>query len=192
MATFRAFIALELPVDLANHVANLQKKYKKLISNPKIRWLPVQNIHLTLKFLGDTDEFRVPEINQCINSACADTERISVNLKAIELFPHSYRPSGIWIRLDATPQLFSLKEALDDRLAFLGISKNKKKYFPHLSIARFRRGITKSEFRKIDQYLSIQNTNLLQSVVLDELTLFQSDLHPKGAIYSKRFTCLLS
>lgn len=191
MATFRAFIALELPPTIANHITKIQIQYSNLLPNPKIRWLPNQNIHLTLKFLGDTEEAIAPEINQIINDLSVVSDRIFLDMKAIQLFPHANRARGIWINFYSAPQLLNLKKTLDEKLAFLGIPISKKNFYPHLTLARFKRGLRRSEIRHIHHEISKQPPNLLQSVNLDKLTLFQSDLQPGGAIYSKRFTCLL-
>jgi len=162
MSTFRAFIAFLLPADTGQQITKLQIEYAQLVKNQKMRWLPIGNIHLTLKFLGDIEEGIVPEINQSSSNICADADRVLVNLAAIQLFPTSNRARGIWIKFDRSAQLLSLQKKIDNRLAKVGIAKSKRAYAPHLTIARFRRGITKLEIHHINQVISSYDANLLQ------------------------------
>lgn len=187
MTSFRAFIAFDLPSSLREEVADMQAQLAKWIPNPNIRWLPIENIHLTIKFLGEIEESKVPAISQKLRQSLSFVEQIAIQLKEPSLFPYASRPRGIWLTLHFSLPLSNYAIQLDRQLNELAFPMSKRPFSPHLTIARFRRGIQKSELRMIDNELSTIEANPLQSISLSGLVLYQSELHPDGAQYRKRF-----
>ena len=178
--TVRSFIAIELPAAVISLLDNVQQELKVL--RLKARWVRPQNIHLTLKFLGNIDSGEIEKIGRAMVDAAGDSAPFTLTIGGIGFFPDIKRPRVIWVGLDgAKPALFKLQRNLADRLAIAGFPKEKRSFKAHLTLGRIRQAVNPNI---IDQ--AIQGYSDLGDLKFsaNRIILFKSDLKPTGAVYS--------
>lgn len=138
------------------------------------------NLHLTLKFLGDTDPGRVSDIGDVITEETAGLSAFSMDLVGLGAFPRPQRPSVIWAGIQAPESLIDLASRLEKRMRKLRFPKDRHEYNPHLTLARVRRKPPQELF----ELLAENTATPFGSVEIDAVTLYQSELKPDGAKYS--------
>ncbi|UCB50271.1 MAG: RNA 2',3'-cyclic phosphodiesterase [Deltaproteobacteria bacterium] len=178
----RSFLAFELPLEIKNIVARVSGELRQSTLNP--RWVKVDNIHLTVVFMGSIETEDTPAITRVVREVCQTYGPFDISLKGIGCFPNRRSPRVLWLGLDGDLEPMSeFRDALQGHLKGFGIKEEKRKFKPHLTLARFRK--PKKMDAKEDQLLS--NYEDISSAVcsLKELILFKSDLKPTGAVYTK-------
>jgi 2'-5' RNA ligase len=182
--TLRAFIAIELPETV---IAALRKVQARLQTYRfKMRWVKTENIHLTLKFLGDIRAGDVRQVQQAVTEGVAGCGPFNLQAKGIGVFPGVKRARVLWAGLSGdTRRLVELQQAIDSRLAEIGIEREKKKYSGHLTLGRSKGRIDPRQL--VD---AMQQNGGFQSepFTVDRAVLFQSRLKPDGAVYTRLHT----
>lgn len=159
---------------------NVQQELKSL--RLKARWVRPQNIHLTLKFLGNIDPADIDDIGVVMADAAGDCAPFSLTIGGIGFFPGIKRPRVIWVGLGgAKPALFNLQRNLENRLATAGFPKEKRSFKAHLTLGRIRQAANPDIVgQAIQDYSDLGNLKF----TADRIVLFKSDLKPSGAVYS--------
>jgi 2'-5' RNA ligase len=181
----RSFLAFELPVEIREQIRVISKELKKTAL--PVRWVKVDNIHLTILFLGSVDEDTIGDIEEKVNVVVKGFSAFKTKLNAVGAFPHWKRPRVIWIGLNGDiGRLSNLRNKLQEELKVLGFMPEKRPFRPHLTLGRFKGPIDRDEDMKwiLDRYRDI-NSALYQ---LNELILYKSDLKPDGPVYTKMAT----
>ena len=181
----RSFLAFELPVEIREQIRVISKELKKMAL--PVRWVKVDNIHLTILFLGSVDEDTISDIEEKVNVVVKGFSAFKTKLNAVGAFPHWKRPRVIWIGLNGDiGRLSNLRNELQEELKALGFIPEKRPFRPHLTLGRFKGPIDRDEDMKwiLDRYRDI-NSDLYQ---LNELILYKSDLKPDGPVYTKMAT----
>ncbi len=148
---------------------------------PGVRWEPVDKIHLTVKFLGATDEGIIPGILDIMRARADGTGPIGITMDGLGIFPSPRRPRVIWIGCrPADGRLQSLRDGLEEDLGASGFSREERSFHPHFTIGRVRgEGVT--------HYLtSISKNSTFEPhhTVVSEIFLMRSILTPGGSEYS--------
>ena len=181
--TVRAFIAIELSPQAHGELASLQETLKK--SGADVKWVEPENIHLTLKFLGDIDPVKTEELKKLLTEAAAASKDFEVTIKGIGAFPNLSSPKVIWAGLDlGAAESIRLADAVEAKLISAGIPKEERKFHPHLTLGRVRNGRDLDKLRKI---LEATRFEAFAKTRADHITLFRSRLTPKGSIYTPLF-----
>lgn len=178
--TIRTFIAVELPEDVLSWIGSIQAGLRK--SGLGFRWVPVKNIHLTLKFLGDVQEGDIQKIGQEMLETARRFAPVSMTAKGIGVFPDFRRPRVVWVGVSGrTGGLVPLQSALEDRLADIGYPKERRPFKQHLTLGRAKKRIdTESLVQAVTAFSGQESEPFL----IEKITLFKSDLKPSGAVYS--------
>lgn len=178
----RSFLAFELPLEIKNTVARVSGELRQ--SSLNARWVKVDNIHLTVVFMGNIETEDIPAIARGVQEVCQTFGPFDLSLKGIGCFPSRRNPRVLWLGLDGDLEPMSeFRDALQEHLTGFGIKEEKRKFKPHLTLGRFRKP-KRMDFKE-DQLLS-KYEDLSSSVYsLKELILFKSDLKPTGAVYTK-------
>jgi len=186
--TVRAFIAIELKVET---IAFIQKFQDGLRSyGLKARWITPENIHLTLKFLGDINNQDVKKAGDALISATGENAAIRLRAKGIGIFPGVKRPRIIWAgTAGQTKELLNLQKNLDEKLQTFGFPKEKRPFKGHLTIARIKKKIDAK--RLIDAMKEFSGFES-KTFMVDEVVLFKSELKPSGAVYTKLMSAALA
>ena len=176
----RAFIAIELPDSIRSLLDQVQQELKSL--RLKARWVRAENIHLTLKFLGDIDAGDIDNIGGAMADTAADSAPLALKIGGIGFFPGIKRPRVIWVGLGGDiPNLLNLQRNLEDRLVPVGYAKEKRSFKAHLTLGRIRQAANPETIRRIlKEYIELGDHQFMA----DRIILFKSVLKPSGAVYS--------
>ena len=185
MEQIRAFIAIELPEALKAEIARLQEQLRARVRVPT-RWVNPDNIHLTLKFLGDINRDTVDDILHAIGAAAGNAPSFRLGVKGLGVFPDPQRPRIIWVGLTGgLDKLRNLQRDIDNSLERLGFPREKRPFSPHLTIARLHDRATPADRSEIGHIIKsttfIAKTSLNAGVVY----LIKSQLTREGPIYSQ-------
>ena len=186
-STIRTFIALELPPSLISLLAKVQEDLQSM--GLRAKWVRPENIHLTLKFLGNINPADIDNIGGAMVDAVGDIETFNLVAGGIGVFPGINRPRVIWVGLKGQIQLlFALQRLLEDNLAALGYKKEKRPFKGHLTLGRFRQTVNPDTIRHImREYANLYS----EEFTANRIILFKSDLKPTGAVYSQLLQAVL-
>jgi 2'-5' RNA ligase len=175
----RAFIAIELPSDVKNQIARIQAELIRIPA--QVSWTKAENVHLTLKFLGEIENRQVQPATQAVRAGCKGVKKFKISLKGVGGFPNLRQPRVIWIGTQTgAEEIISLQAKIDTELDKAGFPREGKKFRPHFTIGRIR--VPKS-IEKLAQALGSAE---FQSADIDilHLTVMKSQLSPGGSIYT--------
>lgn len=178
----RQFIAVELPQTVQNEIEQAVNPLKESLKN--ILWTPRQNLHLTLKFLGEVTQDQVLQIQACMKDVVQEGGFKSFLLKFSDFggFPSLQHLRILWLGvLDGQEILQRLAIALDQRLEGLGFAQEKREYRPHLTLGRSKNQKT---LHGITRDALIRKTSFAGFSV-NMISLVQSFLSKNGAIYQR-------
>ncbi len=150
--------------------------------NLAVRWTPADNLHLTLRFLGDTDPARVGDLCRGMDGVCAEAPAFELQLAGLGAFPSVDRPRVLWAGVGGSgvPALHRLQKAMEGVMCELGWpSERGKAFHPHLTLGRVRE-LGKARPRAGWDTESVPE----QSFAVEELVLVRSELSPQGARYA--------
>ena len=176
----RTFIAIELSEPIRESLAQAQTHLK--YAGADVKWVEKDNIHLTLKFLGEISEEKAKEVAAALDNIAKYTKSFEISLKDIGAFPTVDFPRVIWVGLDkGAKESTELAKKIDLALAKLGFQEESRPFAAHLTIGRVRSNLNRAALaEKMASYqLSAVSFQLIKSA-----TLFKSTLTPQGAIYS--------
>ncbi|MCK5177522.1 MAG: RNA 2',3'-cyclic phosphodiesterase [Candidatus Aenigmarchaeota archaeon] len=172
----RLFIAIDLEKNLCSKLSELQKQISPDIA--KIKWVEKENFHITLKFLGDVEVQKIPEIKDKLSSLKFKGFISSVN--QIGFFPSDNFIKTIWFGLMPHEKIFSLHEKIDSALSEIGFEKESS-FQSHATFGRVKKIHNKIILIEKIQY--IQNIIKGEVFMIDSFCLKKSTLTKKGPIY---------
>jgi 2'-5' RNA ligase len=171
----RTFIAIEIPKHIRKKVDNFIADDKK--RELPIKWVKFENLHITLKFLGEIDENKKEEITLVIKELGKKYARFNMNLQKLGCFPNPRNPRVLWIGVAlGSEKLIEIANELEEQLARFGFKKEKR-FHAHLTIGRIKK------FCKIDDILAKNIDTEIFSA--DSIIFFKSTLKPEGPIYEE-------
>lgn len=167
----RTFIAIELPKEIKDYLKGLEDKLR--LSGADVKWVKPENIHLTLKFLGEIGEKQLAAVEGILidtaNAHCA----FAIKLCSLGAFPSLNSARVIWVGIDKG----------DEETKAIASTLEEKEFSSHITIGRLKSGLNRIKLSQEMEKLknSVGETNLEFQVT--KLTLFQSTLTPQGPIY---------
>ena len=176
----RLFIALPLPAEIERELGEMIGRFKP--ASNSVKWVRPENIHLTVKFLGDTDEKLVEPIGQAIDRIAAEYQPIEAAIDSLGAFPNLRRARVIWVgSAQPIPEASEIAMKVDRAVQKLGFEQEKRGFKAHLTLGRVRQG------KRIDRLAEQLGDYRFDPIPLrlDRLTLFKSTLTPQGAIYDR-------
>jgi 2'-5' RNA ligase len=177
MATFRGFIAID--IDVSSKIIQFQNEINKTGANVKL--VEPKNIHITLKFLGDTEEALLEKIEKIMENAVKSIDPFNIQLKGTGVFPNQNYIKVVWIGMDKGEQIGDIAGKIDESLSKLGFEREKRGFSSHLTIARVRNAKNKEKLvRTIEKYNEVE----FAEIKVNSITLKKSELTPKGPIYT--------
>ncbi|HVN76117.1 MAG TPA: RNA 2',3'-cyclic phosphodiesterase [Thermoanaerobaculaceae bacterium] len=174
----RLFIAVELPAEVREVLAAGLGRLKR--DQPPARWVRIEGMHLTLKFLGEQPDELVERLDGAVRPALAPLPHVHVRLGQGGFFPHERRPRVAWIGGEAAG-LERWAAAVDDATSSLGVEKEARPFSLHLTLARLERpwGV-----QAVEHYLVQVGKWRFSEFTAREAVLFRSELGPAGATYT--------
>ncbi len=183
--TIRTFIAFNLPEQIISHIRTVQNSIKS--HGFKASWVVPENIHLTLKFVGNTNKADVEKIGRTMSDTVSEYSPISLAAKGLGVFPSIKRPRVIWIGLKGqTSLLIELQKKLDENLEQIGFPRENRPFKAHLTLARIKGDI---DSKKLLDAIKESGDLESETFIAGNITLFKSDLKPTGAVYTKLVNC---
>jgi RNA 2',3'-cyclic 3'-phosphodiesterase len=173
----RAFIAVDVSEEVRESVASLVRELDRRVSGA--RWISSQNLHLTLRFLGATDERALGAIRSGLQSIASRVPPFRLVFEGVGLFPSSSRPRVAAALVAHPPQeLQDLQRQVEEMAVVHGFPRQDRAFSPHLTFARFRK--PDRELRRIREELVDRP---LGAAAVEDVVLFQSNLKRSGAVY---------
>ena len=180
-SSWRLFIAIELPATLRKQVQDHIDQLKKALPDARASWTREENLHLTIKFLGDTPVNRVEALSQAAARAAAQVSPFEIIIGGCAAFPTRGQPRVLWIGIeDPTGAQNKLYRALEDECAEAGFAREQRPFHPHLTVARLRK--PQGSHRVAELYGEMGFTN--QQVSVSEMVLFRSEMLSEGSRHS--------
>ena len=172
----RTFLALELPQTVRNKLS----AHTELISGrdklQQIRWLPKENYHLTLAFLGNVEYVLISSLQLKLEQNLSFIKAVPFRFSEIAPFPFSSTPKIAAAILEYSDKLMQLQHNITKCVRAFGISLERRRFSPHVTLGRL-----KSRSRKS---LAFQPQQIFLKGVSEKVDIFQSELAPKGAVYT--------
>lgn len=174
----RIFIALK--IEAGNNLLKMISSYRALLNKDQIKWTDTSNIHITIAFLGDTEEETIKEIISMLEEVCKGFGHFELILKGSGIFRNMNDPRIIWAGIEPSERLFQLNSLIMNGLKELKIKMEDRSFKPHLTIGRIKR-LNDNESLKtlIEEFQNYE----IQSVPVNEVILYESILLSAGPIY---------
>lgn len=175
----RTFIAIALTAEIRDYLTGIQEELKQ--SRADAKWVRPENIHLTLKFLGERDEKKIEKIKLALEETVRDKNGFTIRLSDIGAFPKLESPRVIWVGIDhGEKETRELAYELDERIAVLGIPKEERPFSSHITIARLKSPLNRQELAQALKNLPKPQGREFR---VGRITLYKSTLTPNGPIY---------
>jgi 2'-5' RNA ligase len=174
----RLFAAIKVNPDkqFLDHYHKIQTH----LQHERIKWVEEYNIHITLKFFGETEESKIPEIKGFLSDVAANTNVFSFSLQNLGFFGSSYDPRVVWVGINPDENLVSIMKMINTKLEPIGYKPDRQNLVPHLTLGRIKFLKDKKLFSQIiDQNRNISS----QDISVDYFILFESILKKEGPIY---------
>jgi RNA 2',3'-cyclic 3'-phosphodiesterase len=173
----RAFIAIKIDPD--DEFIRAYQVLKNQLANEKINWVDINNLHLTLKFLGDVSYESLIKIKDSLKKI-KSVSAFSFRIEGIHLFKDVHNPRIIYSKINAGHELNDLTDEVDNHLHNLNFSPNEKKINPHLTLGRIK---MLKEKDKLETILHDLRKIYFQQIECQEFILYESILKPTGPVY---------
>jgi 2'-5' RNA ligase len=190
MNLLRAFIAIEIPREIREAVGKAMAPLQKGIGSI-VRWVPVENMHLTLKFLGDVSPTNVEMLSEMLLAEAKLFHCFDLRLSGLGSFPTLKRPRVIYIGIQAPVTLEALQRGIESASRRLGYESEERGFSPHLTIGRVKQNVTGTEQQTIRRALEEIRIDLLGTARVDSVHLYKSDLKPTGSMYTRLYSAPL-
>jgi len=179
----RTFIAIDLPQNIKDGLQRIQDKLKA--SEADVKWVSPENIHLTLKFLGEIDDAKLAKINEIMLKVCSGKEQFQLSIRSLGVFPKINFPRVIWVGIDkGDKETNEIAQDLEERIASLGIPKEKRAFSSHITIGRVRSMLNRQRLaEELERPENAPQGKDFPDFMVTKITLFKSSLSPKGPVY---------
>lgn len=191
MSVIRAFIAIDLPAEISQGLQQVSTQLQQRLENVPVRWVPVENIHLTLKFLGDVSIANLEMLKEVLRTEVGNHRVFEVSIGGVGAFPTARHPRVVWVGIEAPPDLASLQRGVENAMAHIGYAREDRPFSPHLTLGRVSRNATSRDTHLIGEALESYKVGFLGVAPVAAVYLYRSDLKPTGAIYTRIFTAPL-
>ncbi len=178
----RTFVAIELPAEVRSRACQLIESLRRS-TDTNVRWVGPEQLHWTLKFLGDVDMLEIPDVCRRLGRAVAPLAPFDVSACGVGAFPDIHHPRTIWLGIrDGLEPMLELHAAVEETLADLGFRQEQRRFRPHITLGRVRGGAEEGS-RELAERLQAHADFEAGISTVFEITVFSSELTPKGPIY---------
>jgi 2'-5' RNA ligase len=175
----RLFVGIGLPEDVRARLAGISGGV------PGARWVPPENLHLTLRFIGEVPEGEMEDIHLAL--ASVQVRQFDVSLSGMGHFESGGEVRSLWARVEKNPALAGLQARIESALVRIGLEPEERRFMPHVTLARLR----DAPLSRVSGFLAQYNMFRAGPIPVDSFTLFSSFLRPEGAIYQDEANYLL-
>lgn len=151
-------------------------------SRAKLKVVEPHKLHVTLKFLGNVDEEMVPSIADVMRRASEGIESFTVTLRGSGAFPSLRAPRVLWVGVEDDEHLITLARRLEEGLANLGFPREKRRFSPHITVARVKGPAGREELARL---MEAHREEVFGKQRVEDIRLKRSQLSPEGAVYTE-------
>ena len=191
MNQIRAFIAIDLPPSIQESLDKQTARLRQTLGDDVVRWVPTQNMHLTIKFLGSLPLSHLDFIKRMLTQSADSNPQFDLQVSGLGSFPNSKLPRVLWAGIHASAGLASLQKVIEDGATRLGYNKEERPFSPHLTLGRVRQRLSAQELHKVSTTFSAFQLGKIGTATVDSVNLYQSDLNSEGSVYTKLFSTTL-
>lgn len=167
----RLFVAVDLPEDVQDDVSRMA------LGVPGARWLDPEDYHLTLRFVGEVDGLRYQDVDQALQEVRRDP--FELQLSGVGFFPPRGITRSLWVGVAASPELITLRGAVERTLTRAGLEPERRKFSPHITVAR----LDGTPPGRVARFITANSLYRSRPFSVDGIHLYSSNLHRKGAHY---------
>ena len=188
----RIFIAIKLPDNVIQKITDVSQYFQTQLPPEALKWVETENLHLTLKFLGEIPEETLAKVQQLLARTAAGQKPFAISVENLGMYPYSRQPRVIWLGIQGAKPIVRLHDRLEKALEGIQLEKENRPFNPHLTLARVRQRTSRETANQIGQTLSEFKVGSLGTFEVRQIHLIESQLTPQGPIYTTRFTAPLS
>jgi RNA 2',3'-cyclic 3'-phosphodiesterase len=192
MSVIRAFIAIDLSDEIYQRLEEVTRNMQARLASVPIRWVPVRNIHVTLKFLGDVSIKNLEVLKKLLETETRSHQPFEISVGDLGAFPSERRPRVLWAGVQAPQELTALQRGIEVETARLGYAPEDRPFSPHLTLGRIGRNAESHDLRLVGELLKSSNVGFLGATRIQAVHLYRSDLQPGGAVYTQLHTASLA
>ena len=184
MGMMRAFIAVNIPVELKQNLQEEIDRLRVLIRGESVRWVRLEGIHLTLKFLGEISNSSLGEIRQTLEREVEKQPPCTLRVAGFGCFPNRRKPRVLWIGItEDEGTLAQVQSSIHEKLVPLGFEKEGRPFHPHLTLGRVRRNVSMPDLAQLQDAVNKFVVGQIGQFEVREIHLIESILKPSGAKY---------
>lgn len=184
----RTFIAVDISDEARRKIAAYIQNLRNDFAEVRAGWDKPEKLHLTLKFLGDTDERQLSEVKKIVEKIAGEMSAFKLKLDQNGVFPNQQNARVLWLGVEDTGEnLAKINRVLESECAQIGFQIEKRNYHPHLTIARLKD--SRNAANLVKKHLETQIEPL--ELKVSEIVIYESKLQPGGSIYKKIFSANL-
>lgn len=196
----RTFIAIELPANVKRRVNERQRQLQQLLdehaASTAFRWTPAGNLHLTLRFLGETSEAQRQQVEAALTTIVSVAPLFHLAVQATGAFPNLRKPNILWLDfVGDLAVLAPLQRRIELAVQQAGFAPDERAFTPHLTIARAQKGAAPSMLTRAGEALRrVMATPSAagEPFAVEAIHLIHSDLRPAGSVYTSLATFALA
>lgn len=193
MSLLRAFIAVDIPPEIQQTIHKKTESLRNTLG-ALVRWIPAENVHLTLKFIGDTSQASVEFLIQMLRAEADSCPAFDMQLSGLGSFPSPKRARVIYIGIQARAELEALHRGIESasrRLGYESDANGGRGFSPHLTIGRVKQNILALEQQNIRRAIEEAKIDSFGTAKIDSVHLYKSDLKPTGSVYTQLYSAPL-
>jgi len=179
----RTFIAIDFSPEIREKIGEIIKYFKTQTPDYALKWVETQNLHMTIKFLGEVSEGHLQTIKDVLSDTLKGSGAFEIEVTGMGMYPSTQKPRVIWLGVEGSEPLKDIHETLDLALQKASIPPDKRGLSPHLTIARVRKNVETLIVQDIGKTLSQFKIDSLGKCTIDKIVLYKSTLTPVGPIY---------
>lgn len=177
----RIFAAIDISFEARRKVSEYIETLRGEFRNVRVGWDKAEKLHLTLKFLGDTTEKQLAELEKAVEKIALETAGFNLEIADTGIFPNARNPRVLWIDVkDKARNLSKINDLLETECEKIGFEKEKRKYVPHLTIGRVREPHAARDLAR----KHLENKFEPVGFAVSEIVIYESKLLPTGSVYS--------
>ena len=179
--TLRVFCAIELPQEVRAQASRYIATLREAATSVRAGWCNEEKLHLTLKFFGDVEEARIPNLSRAIERAASLARSFELILRGTGAFPPAGMPRVLWLGVvDTSGGLAELQHHTEDECEDVGFARERKRFHPHLTIARLRSPEGARALAALHKSMEFESP----AFTVNEIVLMRSEQAPHGSRYT--------
>lgn len=182
----RSFFACEISSTNLSAISQLLENLKAVSPKPA-KWVNPDNMHLTIKFIGEFNPSDLEDMRSTLEKALSSLPSFNLEIKGMGAFPSLSKPKVVWLGINADNTLFKLVKIVNNETEKYGYVSEKRPFSAHITLGRVKPYASLEEIKTIGSVIRLNKDIVIGSQRIEDLYFFRSDLTPKGPVYQTLF-----